>query len=368
MSIFLPLTFFLFFLGAWQISRQGRSALSRQTFAVVSFLSLFILSGFRAITIGTDTPMYTHTFYLIRGGLKNLDLLKGRFEIGFRLYECLIGEFTENSHVFLIITSLITILLIFRLFYKESKLPWFSVLLYICLMFYYDGMSLIRQHLAIAFTCTAYTFLAERYKKTGIETKYNLLFVIFTILAGLFHSSAYLFLIFLPLSYIRLDKNKRWKYIILAIVTALCINKLLSYVVRLFPRYANYLLSDRYYLQNKFGSIIKTLIYLLFFLLIEYIYSVYRDGSYKEHLEYWSVLLSFVLTLSSIRGWILTRMAMYFGILLCVAIPNYLSNIENRTTKYILAACIIAGGLAYNLVLFIFRPYWSGVLPYIFWE
>lgn len=360
MAVFLIPTFVLLVLGVLIALKNKRyEKLVSQLFGIVSFTTLLILSGMRGLNVGVDTEMFVRVFRNTPNGLADLDKYADRFEYGYRLFQCTIAEFTSDPHALLFLGALVTLILMYVVFYKESRLPWFSILMFMTLMFYYNSMNMMRQYIAIALTCTAIYCLTQD-KKVA--------FVCFTIIAGLFHTSAYIVLILLPLSYIKINTKKRYIYIVVSAVIALGIGSLLPLLIRMMPNYQGYLTSDRYFLQNQLGTILKVLVYLLFFILVDYSYRKSSDGSKAEQVEYWASLLGLVITLAAINGSILTRMGTYFSIMFCISVPNSLVKIPNKTNKTFLAIFVMGGCLMYNLVILIFRPYWSGVLPYTFWQ
>lgn len=359
MYVFLIPTSILLLLGLLiTIKNKRYEKILPALFKFLSFSVLFILSGFRGLSVGTDTSMYVRVFNRV-GGLSDLDMHKGRFEFIYRLFECTIAQFTSNPHILLILSSFITLLLIYVVFYKESRLPWFSVLMFIMLMFFYDSMNMMRQYMAVALTCMAVHFFIKDKK---------IMFIFLAVIAGLFHTSAFMILILFPLSYINLNSGKRYIYILVSIIIALGIGKLLPIMIRIMPGYEGYLTSDQYFQQNQLGAILKSMVYFLFFLIVEYSYRKNSDGGKKEQIEYWMALLGFAITLSSVNGSILSRIGIYFAVMFCVSVPNSLVKITNKKNKTYLAIGIISGCLMYNLVILIWRPYWSGVLPYIFWQ
>ncbi|MCM1006891.1 MAG: EpsG family protein [Ruminococcus flavefaciens] len=327
-------------------------------FGVISFFNLLILSGLRGLNVGMDTQMYVRLFNRIAAS-NTLDIDNDRFELGYILYQYIISRFTSDPHALIFCSSLIILCIIYIVFYKESKLPWFSVLMFMTLMFFYDSMNMMRQYLSIALTFLAIHFLKEDKK---------LLFVCITVVAGLFHTSAFVILILFPLSYVKLDSQKRYIYILISTVIALGTGQLLPIMIKIMPIYSKYLTSDQYFQQNKLGIVLKALVYFLFFLIVEFSYRKNSDGSKKEQVEYWMALLGFVITLASVNGSILSRMGTYFTIMFCVSVPNSIVRITNPKKKIYLSIGIISGCLMYNLVILIWRPYWSGVLPYTLWQ
>lgn len=359
MGIFLCLSGILSFLGLFVISKKK---ISKQTalkiFTYVAFISLVIFSGCRALDIGNDTPMYVRYFNSVNG-LNDISKYENRFEFLFRVFVCAIAQIFDSPHALLLISAFVIVFISFRVIYKTSVTPWYSVLMYIFLMFYYNSMCLLRQYIAVALTMAALCFLAEHKR---------IKFVILVVAGGLFHTSAFVVLIMLPLMILPFNKKKKWWYVVGAVGAALFIDKFIVFLVRLFPRYANYLNSQDYYLQNQLGTVIKIIVWAFLFFVVDYIYDRYGDGTYEEKLEYFTALLGFSISLASLQGAILSRISTYFVIMFCISIPNALDKLPSRKTKYQLAAFILAGCFAYNMLIFVFRPYWSGVLPYTFWK
>ena len=359
MILFISFSFLLILLGLWHISKQAKNkALSGKVFLIVSFVGLFVLSGFRGLTVGTDTTMFVRCFNNVRG-LSDINTYSNRFELGYRLFQCLIAQLRQDPHLLLIVSAFVTLALMYRMFYKLSDIPWYSVLVFMFLMFYYSSMNLLRQYIAIALTCTAFTFLVD---------KKRLRFLFFTILAGLFHTSAFIFIIILPISLIPLKSKNRYICVIISVITALFTERLIQFLIRLMPIYAGYLTSEDYYLQNKLGTFLNVAVFFIFFVVIDRIYSKFPSDDERTRLEYWAALVGFAITLASTQGWILSRMGTYFTVILCISLPNAISKIKVEKNKVILGSSILVGCFAYNMVIFVFRPYWTGVIPYYFWN
>lgn len=358
MVIFTSLSVLLFLMGMLVISRKRRyRKVPTMLFMAVAFLCLTVLSGGRGLNIGNDTPMYVRYFTHV-SGLRDLSVNNTRFEFLFRLFVCTTAQFFDSPHALLIASAVVTLALFFRLFYKHSAAPWYSVLLFLFLMFYYSSMCLLRQYIAVALTTAAMTYLPERkwWRFTAL-----------VIAAGLFHTSALVVLVMLPLMIFPLNRQKRWWYIVAATIVALLFGIFIQILVRLMPRYANYLNSETYYLQNKLGTVIKIVLWAVLFFFVDSVYARFDDRSGKFKMEYFCALLGFSVNLAALQGAILSRMATYFVIMFCISVPNALARLPRRKLKYLAAATILAGCFGYNMMIFLFRPYWSGVLPYTFW-
>lgn len=359
MLLFFSLCFCLCLFGVWTVSKKNISRKSAEKlFMQISFVVLFVITGFRGLTVGNDTPMYVNYFMKLNG-LGSLAQSKNRYELGYRFFNCLIAQFFSNPHALLIIAALVTIGLLYKMFINESEVPVYSVLMYVGLTMYYSSLTMMRQYVAIALCTIAYLYLIE---------KQRLKFALLVILAAFFHTTAFVILVMLPLSMLPYQKNKRYWYILFGLIATVFFNYLVRGVIILFPRYEGYLNGDNYYIAGKLGSVIKALIYSILFWIYDHLYRIYGADTEENKILYFCGLMGAVLTVASIQGAILSRIASYFNIMFCVSIPNAMSWIPDRYKKYIWAASILAGIYAYNMVVLYFRPNWTGALPYTFWK
>ena len=112
----------------------------------IVFIMLLVVSGFRAFSVGADTKVYVNIFYNIR----NINLMKGRFEIGFLKYVEILHHISENAGILLIVSSAICIGAVCIFTYKFSKNPMLSMMLYILLGAYFSQMNVMRQAIALS--------------------------------------------------------------------------------------------------------------------------------------------------------------------------------------------------------------------------
>lgn len=362
MALFIGLSILFSFLGIWTVSKKEITHLSRESseniFLSLAFLIMLVITGCRGLTVGNDTPMYVRYFTQLRG-LKSLSLYNWRYELGFRFFNCLVAQFFSDPHVLLFMAALVTFILLFYVIKKGSAVPVYSILLFYALTMYYTTINMVRQYIAISICCLAILLLME---------KKRIRFVLLVILAGLMHTSAYLVMILIIFSIIPYNKNKRYWYILLGLVCSAFFGGLITIMIRLFPAYSSYLTGDNYYLQGKLGSIIRAVIYGMLFWIYDYLYRKYGKDTEANKIMYFTAILGFFISFVSVQGAILSRIAYYFNVMFCVSIPNALSWIPDRKKKYVWAAAILLGAFAYNIIILIFRPNWSGVIPYSFWN
>lgn len=361
MALFIALNGVIGLMAMWTVSKKQISHFSRasaeKVFMAVSFFLLTFLNGFRGLEVGNDTPMYVRYFNTL-SGLKSIKMYNWRFEFGYRLYNCLISQFFRNAHALLLVSAIVTMVLLFKAFKKVSPIPVYSVTFFLAAAMYYNTYNMIRQYLAMVICVQALLFLME---------KKRFKFVILTVIAGLFHTTAFLVLVCLLFSLIPYNKNRRYVYVVIGLIVTVFFSSLVIFLVRLMPKYSGYLNSESYYLQGKLGTIIRTLIHGLLFWFYDYMYTKYGKDTEENKILYFTALAGFFISLISIQGAILSRIAAYFNIMACIYIPTALSWIPDRKKKYIWATAILAGEFAYNLTILVFRPYWTGVIPYVFW-
>lgn len=364
MIYFMILTVILFILMANIIlNKKEYRMIPMFIFYVTSFILLLVISGFRGSDVGTDTSMYVRAFNLMKNS-QSLSLYKDRFEIGYRIFNLAIAKYFSSASVLLFMSSLLILVLIFWIFKKRSYYMWCSIIIYILLMMYYNSMCLMRQYIAISISCIAIYFLSE---------KKNMKFIFFVLLSSTFHSSAIIVLILYPLSKIELTRYNRYLIVAITIVFLLFFDKLLNYLIYFIPKYSTYI-NSKYYLENQLAAILKAGVWISIYIFKDYVYFKYQifDNN-KIHkswykIEYYCAFLGAIISFISIKGAILERMGLYFTIINCITIPNALYSIENRSKKYLCAGIILFMCLMYNLVILGFRPYWSGVIPYSFWN
>lgn len=166
---------------------------------IILCLTLVCVSGFR---YGLETD-YWHYYYIFNGSLKASNL-----EIAFMLLNKIVYSLTHNFNIFCIIVAILSMGLKGWIFDK-MKYPFTMLLCYYLRFYVLFELNAIRQGLAITFIILAYmSFDKKQIKK----------YILFSIIAILFHSSAVIVLL-TPLVY-RLKLSAKWIMIVyvLAIV------------------------------------------------------------------------------------------------------------------------------------------------------
>lgn len=195
--------------------------LNREIYVIVISLQLIIISGFRGMDVGNDTIGYAR--HLMRTSSLSLsELFETRStEAGYLLFEFLISRLTSNPTIFFTIISTFYMISVGLLIYKNSSEPSMSFILFIGLTFFAFAMSGARQTMALGFIFFCFDFI----KKKKLAP-----FLLFTFLAYMFHSSAF---VFLP-AYFIAHKQITRKYILTAFmlipVTYVFIDQIFAFI------------------------------------------------------------------------------------------------------------------------------------------
>lgn len=149
-------------------------------------VAMCTMASLRAASVGVDYQPYVDYFQ----GMCEQDAsflfseANGyRKEVGYTLLNFVVSRFTQNSFVFMGISSSLIIILRSIAIYRFSSSVWVSVFVYISFGFFGYSLCTVRQEMAISVAFLALSFL---------QNKKILPYMALIILAGTFHKSLYL--------------------------------------------------------------------------------------------------------------------------------------------------------------------------------
>lgn len=139
----------------------GRKNIAKRTiFVLICFAQCVFIAGMR-YGIGADYGMYASGFFnMVRTGFEELSYED--WEIGFVLLNKVIGLFSAWPSVFIMVTSVLSLIGPFFLIWRYSQSPFLSVFLYLNMYLFYLDMNYIRQAIAMSIMCFAYGFLRDK--------------------------------------------------------------------------------------------------------------------------------------------------------------------------------------------------------------
>ncbi|MFA9381140.1 MAG: EpsG family protein [Acetanaerobacterium sp.] len=276
-------------------------------------ISLVLLAGVSAVRyeVGDDYYNYMNIFATVRK-LPFSDLFSQR-EPGFFLLNKLVLLFTGHFQWFYAFMAFVTTALVLLFIYRESKIPFLSVFLYVSMMLYYWSLSLIRQMLAAA-VCA----LCVRY----IRDRRPLPFLLLVLAAASIHNSA---LIMLPV-YLIAQIPFHWKS-----VTVICAISLVGFIAA--PSIVAFITQYIYtgYTPDAHFGQGSALIYGIF---PTFVFAaawcfkknlLRQDPSNNVYLNL--MLYAAIISLFIARVYIVERFAVYFFLPSIVLIPNMLATL-----------------------------------------
>lgn len=323
-------------------------------FLLIAFLgSTFLLSAFRAETVGNDTIRYVGFFRSFFFVEDPWDIISStRFEPGYSLLNYIISRFSQNYTSLLFVSALINLICALY-FYRSNcnnKYSW-------CLLWFISGLcywswSAIRASLAISFI---YIFADDVLKNKKIRSLFWLL------LACIFHYSALVCSVILLLRSRILNRILENKILLVLffVIMAIFMSQIMSYMPEAY---------SHYYFDSEYGegsvriaSIVDFIFNLSFYILVAW-KTPFIWNKQKEF-----QILFLMLVGISFLGLIfnpfnrIERFFIPFGI---VYISNSFAYLNSF--RRIGVICLIGLLAIYQVVTFVVRPDWLQLFPYTF--
>lgn len=346
--------------------QPSSSKVRKKVYICISFAGLFLISGFRAFSVGADTQAYVNVF----NSISYFGTLKSRFEIGFLYYVQCLHRLSNNPAILLIISSAICIGVVCIFIYQFSENTTLSFLLYILLGAYFSQMNIMRQAIAMSLLMISYMILLtnDGILKRGIS-------VLFVILASTFHTVAFVGLIPWILvarinkreeRYSNLTAKRMLKFtIVVGIIVYVAYSTIMIIAIRFFPMYEGYF-SGTWSDSNYNASLFNTLIQLVFAVAGAV---VFKDKKLNRKQRFATVMLFFaiIFNILSMRMEIWGRIAGMFSIYTYLLWgPELTAQICNLRYRWLLNMIIVLFSAAYMLIILVYRPEWTMVVPYMF--
>ena len=344
------------------------SKLRAKIYLWIVFVMLLIVSGFRDFSVGADTKVYVNIFY----NIKNLNLMKDRFEIGFLRYVEILHRISENPVILLIVSSAICVGTACLFTHRFSKNPILSMMLYILLGSYFSQMNVMRQAIALSILEVSFMVLLKNSGKWGVQRAISALLIL---LATTFHTVAIVGIIpwFLIVhsnsvkeeyncfTASKMLKNTIW----ISGIAFVAYSVIMAVAIKLLPQYAGYFRgewSDANYNASLFNTLIQ-----LSFAVVGAI--VFRNKKLNKNQRFAAIMLSLTIIFDvlSMRMEIWGRIAGMFGIYTYLLwVSEVTSEIHSAKNRAILNTAIVLFSAAYMLIVLVFRPEWTLVVPYKF--
>lgn len=340
-----------YFIGFWSVITGSifilkNRNLSKKIFLLLNFIPIIFIAGFRDITNGRDTFMYVNIYNTIKDTDWNyiFDVIP-RIDKGYLLINKLISLLNVDYTGFFLIISFITYISLAIFFYKYSSNVWMSVYLFITNLYIYDPFNIIRQMLALSVILIGLDlFFKEKYKY----------FILVIIIASTIHLSAFLFLLLLLFKVKNNSINNliiKWIVVVFCVIGLVFLFKPLLSMIDTYSYIINNIVVD----DLKFGFL-RNCIYALFPLVLM-LYGLINNIYIKEEEKYVYLLLnmSFFFLVINILSYtvagMFSRLASYYQIFICLAIPLSLKIFSKNVRMMINILILLCWGIYYYYYL-----------------
>lgn len=355
--IFLCL-FAIYFIGALNPRNWNR-----KTF-IAAFFFLFILSAFRAPSIGNDTQNYIDIFQ----NISELMTSETRYEIGYLyLNDFIYNHISDSYRAFFIITSAFIYFSFGRFILKYSKMPWLSLMIFMYYIFFSFTLCALRQSIAMAICTYALSALIDNKK---------ILSCLIICFASIFHSTAILFIVILIIPYLKLSNKTIVTLFAITIFTASIFNIVLSDFLSIFEQYEHYTDNDSMYstggvrIASIFNALICTSVFIYGYaklrLSLHYGNNSIVDNRYSNKIFLFCLVISSAIYILSLQFNMLDRIALYYNMATLIILPNAIYMLKPINTKTVTAISVILFFISYQLIITINRPEWNNIYPYKF--
>ena len=324
-------------------------------FLRIMFFAFFILVATREMTIGNDTQMYLKLFEKCSSLKWSAVKFDGYFEWGYLVFNVLVSYLSSSKRFFMFVMSGIFNFVCYYFIKKNSNNYFLSTIMYICLLFFYTSMTMMRQYLALMIVLSGFKFIKE---------KKPLLFVVSVAFASLFHSSIWLTLLFYPIYHFKYSKTRAIAIFFICIIATLSVGPLINSIYQILGR-------TNFYVDqignNSLANFLFTTVYFIMYLFALYEIKIKKKQQLMERDNFYlyTILFAACVNMIAIKMNVLSRAAEYFSFITIIVLPNITENhiyeIKNKKLAYIII-CIIL--IAYSSTIIYYRPEWNSAYNY----
>lgn len=217
---------------------QKNSKRSSLSLFIISAIHLLVIQSFFDTHILLDSDGYIEAFedvHFFTFYEAVLDGFINEWGVGFMIYNKLISYFTNDAHLYYMMTYVIIDIPLLWYFYKVSNNYQLSLLLYLFHpMLFWDSNYILRQHMAISLSAVA---LYYSDKKT--------ISIPMSIVAASMHLSAIIVLLYLVWKKINISKASLGRIVFLVVLSLLIIGMLFYQILAQSVRYSKYMDADK---------------------------------------------------------------------------------------------------------------------------
>ena len=289
-------------------------------FVILSFTQLFVIMAFR-YNVGFDYQMYAMGFRNMQDtGFETLAYKD--WETGFILVTKLIGMIPSIDYDwYMLILSLIAIVPAAIFIYKNSPVPWISVILYVNMFMFFMSMNFLRQMIAVSLLMLAWHFMKRN--------KFWL-YLLVIIIASFFHQTV---LIMLPV-YLLVKVKPGMKELLLYGYLLLWFYLASTNIIQVITSFYHEEYSDSIFIKEGVSivyALVPLFITIVSFLLVKTgTINLTNENKYLINLSFIGTVLMVTMSKHSI----IERLSYYFIIFMILLVPVIYQSLKNNGIKY----------------------------------
>ena len=348
-------SFFAWLAQKFAKDKKGKYKLNKP-FWILSMLTLIFTMGFRTIGVGVDDLTYERIFETIRQIGPVQHFINTTMEPGYLFLNYIIGIFTDDFQVVLVVIAVIGIFFFYKAIeYERKNINLFLAVFIFSTILYFYYIGIMRLFLAASIVAYALRFVFE--KKT-------MRYVILIIFAGMFHYSA-LFMLFLV--YFSTENEKKPRSIKSIVLMVTIIMPVIIYVVSqvIFPNMGDRY-SGNYTTMNKLSISLSQFDKLPIIIVALVLYKDLLKNN--KNIKIYIVMYTLAITIG-IYSTVLNigRIQWYMNFAICIIFPSIVRSILNTKFKnfiVLLIPIILLYGTIYAYRIIYIEPTNEGLRNY----
>ena len=334
---------------------------SSKIYWYLNAILIWFIMAFKSLNVGADTPSYVSiyknasTIIIPKNFINWFFPANGaRFENGYLVYNRLLSSINSNPQFLFIVSASIFIICLAFMVKSLHLNTIVSILVFECLGFFSFFMNALRQGLACSLCMVAFVFAVKRRPVK---------FLLFYYLALSMHSSAIIFAVVYLINFLRDDFKSSILVMLASLVFLFSFDNIFAQVAMNSEEMSNFNLST----ENSGGIVNVSLSVLMIIIVLVAMHYINIPEMYSKVYIFSKYMLygAILYYLISLRSTQISRIAMYFKIGF-FPLLSYLFDYSSKEIRTIIQFIIILVLITYILVIFVFRPEWTRVVPYSF--
>ena len=334
-------------------SRRVSKQKKEKIFLKISFFIIFILMATRTFSTGTDTIMYVNKFASLSYSKWNSTIFGGYYEPLYVIFNILLSYISNSLRLLIVVISAFISYSFYKFIKENSENYLISVIMFICLLFFYGAMNTLRQYMAMSIVLLGFSF---------VKSKKLIPYVFTVIIASLFHSTALVGFLLYPLYNIKYTNFR----IIIIFIAAFLTNR---YVLLITNTIYKMMGKTNYYVNRvgmeNIANLILMAVYLTIFLFSLYEVKKYKTNKKENDFYLYIFIMASAASLVAANMNVLSRITDYFACFSIICLPNIIEdNIKRKDTKFFVNGILVFALLTYSSVIIHFRPEWNTAYNY----